>query len=58
MLERIKGIIRCALPKIKREDIVLSSEKTVGITRLSVFVGEDNIVCLPTGYGKSIEIYH
>ena len=41
--------------KNKREDIILSSEQTAGIT--SVFVGEDNIVCLPTGYGKSIEMY-
>ena len=41
--------------KIKREDIILRSEQIAGIT--SVFVGKDNIVCLPTGYGKSIEIY-
>ena len=41
--------------KIKREDIILSSEQKAGIT--SVLVGEDNIVCLPTGCGKSIEIY-
>ena len=29
------------------KDIILSSEQTAGIT--SVFVGKDNIVCLPTG---------
>ena len=33
----------------------MSSEQTADIT--SVIVGEDNIVCLPTGYGKSIKIY-
>ena len=36
--------------------MVKKSEQTAGIT--SVFVGEDNIVRLPTaGYGKSIKIY-
>ena len=41
--------------KIKREDINSTSEQIAGIT--SVFFGGDNIVCLPTGYGKSIKIY-
>ena len=41
--------------KIKREDINLTSEQIAGIT--SAFFGGDNIVCLPTGYGKSIKIY-
>ena len=40
--------------KIKREEIILSSEQIAGIT--SVFVGEDNSPYQLAGYGKSIEI--
>ena len=38
--------------KIKREDIILSSEQKRAI--ISVVNGKDTIVCLPTGHGKSI----
>ena len=41
--------------KMKWEDVIVLNKQKAGIT--SVFVREDNIVCLPTaGYGKSIEI--
>ena len=41
---------------MKWEDKISLSEQTAGIT--SVSVEKDIIVCLPTGYGKSIDIYH
>ena len=48
----MEELICRAMLKIKRKDIILSSEQKRAI--ISVFSGKDTIVCLPTGHGKSI----
>ena len=48
----LKEAVQFALTKIKKNNFILTKEQEESV--LAVFSGQDTVVCLPTGHGKSV----